>query len=104
MALQRDCDSLESLSGRGKVNFGCEMRKRSAQTTRERSNAPSETGQRPRILHSSVYLPEPVYEVLRKIAFDERLKIHDLVLEGLDAVLRRRGCPSVADLKSGKRS
>jgi hypothetical protein len=49
-------------------------------------------------------LPEPVYEVLRKIAFDERLKIHDLVLEGLDAVLRRRGCPSVADLKSGKRS
>jgi hypothetical protein len=49
-------------------------------------------------------LPEPVYEVLRKIAFDERLKIHDLVLEGLDAVLRRRGCPSVTDLKSGKRS
>jgi hypothetical protein len=28
-------------------------------------------------------LPEPVYEVLRKIAFEEHLKSHDLVLEGL---------------------
>jgi hypothetical protein len=104
LALQRDCNSLESRSGRGKVNFGWEMRKQRAQATRERSKAPSESERRPRILHSSLYLPEPVYEVLRKIAFDERLKIHDLVLEGLDAVLRRRGCPSVADLKSGTKS
>jgi hypothetical protein len=29
-----------------------------------------------------LYLPESVYEALRKIAFDERVKIHDLVLEG----------------------
>jgi hypothetical protein len=41
-----------------------------------------------------LYLPEPVYESLRKIAFEERLKIHDLVLEGIDAALRRRGYPS----------
>ena len=46
--------------------------------------------ERPSIIHSSLYLPEPVYEALRKIAFDERLKIHDLVLEGIDAALRRR--------------
>ena len=77
------------------------MRTRRAQTIGGRSKAPSETEQRPRIIHSSLYLPEPVYEALRKIAFDERLKIHDLALEGLDVVLRRRGCPSVADLKSG---
>jgi hypothetical protein len=38
--------------------------------------------QRPSIVHSSLYLPEPVYEALRKIAFEERLKIHDVVLEG----------------------
>jgi hypothetical protein len=36
-----------------------------------------------------------VYEALRKIAFEERLKIHDIVLEGIDAALRRRGYPSV---------
>jgi hypothetical protein len=52
------------------------------------------------VIHSSLYLPEGVYEALRKIGFDERVKIHDLVLEGLDAVLRRRGLPSVETLRS----
>ena len=55
------------------------------------------------IIHSSIYLPEPVYEALRKIAFEERLKIHDIVLEGIEAALRRRGYPSVDSLKAGKR-
>jgi hypothetical protein len=50
-----------------------------------------------------LYLPEPVYEVLRKIAFDERAKIHDIVLEGIDAALRQRGYPSVENLKAGKK-
>jgi hypothetical protein len=58
---------------------------------------------RPSIVHSSLYLLEPVYEVLRKIAFEERLKIHDVVLEGIDAALRRRGYPSVENLKAGKK-
>jgi hypothetical protein len=48
-------------------------------------------------------LPEPVYESLRKIAFDERLKIHDVVLEGIDLALRRRGYPSVKNLNVGKK-
>jgi hypothetical protein len=39
--------------------------------------------ERPSIVHTSLYLPEPVYEALRKIAFEERLKIHDVVLEGM---------------------
>lgn len=47
--------------------------------------------------------PAPVYEALRKIAFDERLKIHDIVLEGIDAALRRRGYPSIESLKAAKR-
>jgi hypothetical protein len=38
-----------------------------------------------------------------KIAFDERVKIHDLVLEGIDAALRRRGYPSVARPKARKK-
>jgi len=38
-----------------------------------------------------LYLPESVDEALRKIAFEERLKIHDVVLEGIDLALRRRG-------------
>ena len=59
--------------------------------------------ERASIVHSSLHLPEPVYEALRKIAFDERLKIHDLVIEGIDSALRRRGYPSVQSLKTGKK-
>ena len=59
--------------------------------------------ERPSIVHSSLYLPEPVYEALRKIAFDERIKIHDLVLEGIDVALRRRGYPSAESLKVRKK-
>jgi hypothetical protein len=59
--------------------------------------------ERPPIVHTSLYLPEPVYEALRKIAFEERLKIHDVVLEGIDLALRRRGYPSIEGLKVGKK-
>jgi hypothetical protein len=55
------------------------------------------------VVHSSLYLPEPVYEALRRIAFDERAKIHDLVMLGIDAVLKRYGYPSVEDLKADRR-
>jgi len=51
----------------------------------------------------NLYLPAPVYEALRKIAYDERVKIHDIVIEGLDAALRRRGYQSVESLKAGKK-
>ena len=46
---------------------------------------------RPGIVHTSVYLPEAVYEALRLAAFKERRKIHDIVLEGIDLALRKRG-------------
>ena len=59
--------------------------------------------ERPSIVHTSLYLPEAVYEALRKIAFEERLKIHDVVLEGIDLALRRRGYPSIEGLKAGKK-
>jgi len=82
------------------------MAKRSPPAYPKRSAANGTAGkqtERPSIVHSSLYLPEPVYEALRKIAFDERLKIHDVVMEGIDAVLRRRGYPSVETLKAGEK-
>jgi hypothetical protein len=82
------------------------MTRRSTPTARKRIGATSATrtpNERSSIVHSSLYLPEPVYESLRKIAFDERVKIHDLVLQGIDAALRRRGYPSVENLKAGKK-
>jgi hypothetical protein len=59
--------------------------------------------ERPSIVHSSLYLPEPLHKALRKVAFDERLKIHDTVLEGIDLALRRRGYPPIANLKAGRK-
>jgi hypothetical protein len=58
---------------------------------------------RPDIVHSSLYLPESVYEALREIAFKERRKIHDVVLEGIGLALRKRGYPPAEELKAGKR-
>ena len=57
-------------------------------------------GNRP---NDSLYLPEPVYGALRKIAFEERLKIHDVVLKGIDLALRRHRYPSIEGLKVGKK-
>jgi hypothetical protein len=54
------------------------------------------------IKQQTAYLPDPVYEQLRKLAFEERHKMHDYILEGLDRVFRNRGLPSIAEL-TGKR-
>ena len=70
------------------------------------SSTPREpAGRRPRpdIVHSSLYLPDGAYEALREIAFHERVKIHDVVMQGIDAVLKKRGYPSIDDLKTGKK-
>ena len=46
---------------------------------------------RPGIVHTSVYLPEALYEGLREEAFKKRRKIHDIVLEGIGLAIRKRG-------------
>jgi hypothetical protein len=60
-------------------------------------------GLRPHTVHSSLYLPEQVYEALRETAFHERCKIHDIIMEGIGAALKKRGYPSIYDLKAGKK-
>ena len=39
---------------------------------------------------TSVYLPEAAYE-MRQLAFDERRKIHDLLMEGVELALKKHG-------------
>jgi hypothetical protein len=79
------------------------MAKHSTRTAPERQGttgtARTKT-ERPSVVHSSLYLPEPVYEALRSIAFEERVKIHAVVLEGIDLALRRRGYPSIENLRN----
>jgi hypothetical protein len=53
---------------------------------------------RPGIKQQTVYLPEAVYEQLRKLAFDERRRMHDYLMEGLDRVFKNRGLRSIKEL------
>lgn len=46
--------------------------------------------------HTSVYIPRAAYERLREVAFAERRKMHDLIMEGLDLVIEKRGHPERA--------
>ena len=73
-------------------------------TSQTASGLPTRSaGRRPRpdIVHSSLYLPEAVHEALREAAFHERCKIHDIIMQGIDVALRKRGYPSVEQLKAG---
>src|SRR5262245_5828874 len=67
------------------------------------SREPAGRRPRPDIVHTSVYLPEAVYEALREAAFKERCKIHDLIMQGIDMALRKRGYPSVDHLRAGRK-
>lgn len=58
------------------------------------SPAPAEK----RVRRQTAYLPSPVHEQLRRLAFEERAKMHDYLIEGLDLVFKKRGLPSMAEL------
>ena len=51
------------------------------------------------IKQQTLYLPLPVYEQLRRLAFEERVKMHALVMEGLDRVFRDRGLEGLDELQ-----
>ncbi|WP_285295722.1 hypothetical protein [Aureimonas altamirensis] len=51
------------------------------------------------VVKTSTYLPIEVHEVLREIAFHERTKVHDLLMEGVEHVLKTRRHPTIAELK-----
>ena len=53
-------------------------------------------------IRTSVYLPVEVYEAIRTIAFQERRKKHDIVMEGIGLALSSRGY-SLESFKLGKR-
>jgi hypothetical protein len=73
--------------------------------SRSAQNAPAglKTDRQSDTVHTSLYLPRAVHDALRQAAFDERVKIHDVVMEGIEAALRQRGYPSIERLKAGKK-
>jgi hypothetical protein len=69
------------------------MAKRGRAPSPTSSSAAKPQGRQPRpgIVHSSLYLPTATHDALREVAFRERIKIHDIVLEGIEMALRKRG-------------
>lgn len=63
--------------------------------------APKPAGRRsrPDVVHTSVYLPREVHRRLREIAFTRDVKVHDVIMEGIDAALQKHGHPPVSSLK-----
>lgn len=57
---------------------------------------------RPAVKQQTVYLPPATYEQLRRLAFEERVKMHQLLMEGLDRVFRARGLPGLRELDKPK--
>jgi hypothetical protein len=56
------------------------------------------------IVHTSIYVPRPVYQKLREIAFTQERKVHDIIMEGIDAALQKYGHPAIAALKESANS
>src|SRR5215471_1334709 len=81
---------------------GCLMAKRRRFSASGGSAPAKPAGRWPpsNIKHTSVYLPEAAYEALRQVAFDERRKIHDLLMEGVELALKKRGYPALAEMKA----
>jgi hypothetical protein len=56
-----------------------------------RVKAPSSVPVPPPIVPLSVRLPKSTHDVLRKMAFDRRVSIHSLILEGVEKVIAEKG-------------
>lgn len=52
------------------------------------------------LVRSSIYLSRAAHDRLREIAFTERKKVHDLIVEGVDGVIAKRGHSESARRKS----
>ena len=57
------------------------------------------------LFRTSIYLPKAAHDKLQEIAFHEgRKKVHDLFMEGIDAVLSKRGYATTSELKDSAKA
>lgn len=54
------------------------------------------------LFRTSVYLSPAVHDRLRELAFTERKKVNELLMEGLDKLLVSRGYPTTAETKAAR--
>jgi hypothetical protein len=64
----------------------------------EAAQRPSQCHRKPTTIQQTVYLPPAVHDQLRELAFSERVKMHTILMEGLDLVFKARGLKSLSEL------
>lgn len=62
------------------------------------SPSPPAERRRPATIQQTVYLPPTVHDQLRELAFAERVKMHSILMEGLDLVFKARGLKPLSEL------
>ncbi len=74
-----------------------------AKAAREKPEITGQVGSKSDIVKQTVYLPAGVHEQLRLLAFEERRKMHDYLVEGLDRVFKDRGLKPFDELTNSKK-
>ena len=59
---------------------------------------PSPARRGPRTIQQTVYLTPAVHDQLRELAFAERVKMHSILMEGLNLVFKARGLKPLSEL------
>jgi hypothetical protein len=73
-----------------------------AETPRSPIAATQRTGTAANIDKVTLYLPKPVYRLIKQMALDFERRPHDLLLEGIDLLLARYGKSIAAVTKKQK--
>jgi len=68
------------------------------QTAPRQDGAPEPSKGRWKPIQQTVYLPPAVHDQLRELAFAERVKMHTILMEGLDLVFKARGLKPLSEL------
>jgi len=56
------------------------------------------------VVHTSLYVNASAFDALREIAFNQRRRIHDVVMDGVDLVLVKHGYQPTERRKRGPKS
>ena len=101
MANQKKRTGLDALELSAKTSLQVEKENEPGllkKTEKLEKSAQSRTKFGKNIAKTTVYVPQVVYEQWRELAFTERKKMHDYLLEGLNMVFQNRGLKSIEDL------
>ena len=79
------------MSTKKNPGLGARMGSVEAALAVSRVEAPSVSRPPDSVVPLSVRLPRPIHDALRKIAYDRRVSIHSLILEGIVTVIKEKG-------------